>query len=53
VTVEQAVARLDDLTPGDQEIAHQVADDILTEMVPKSVADAYERCRERVGFWYS
>jgi hypothetical protein len=51
---EEAVRELDAMDDGyDQEIAHGDADEILLKFVPKSVADAFERCRERVGFWYA
>ena len=50
---QAAVAALDALGNGDPEVAHGDADAILLSVVPTTVADAFERARARVGFWYS
>lgn len=54
---EQAIELLDSLTPGDPEVAHSTADDILLMFLKESghggVAKAWERANERIGFWYA
>lgn len=54
----EAVAELDAMPADtDEENAHGEADRILCEVLRESglneVADAFERARDRVGFWYS
>jgi hypothetical protein len=58
MTQEEAIARLNAIDWGpdgkpDAMVCHEEADDILLQMVPKPVAEAFERCRERVQFWYA
>lgn len=49
----EGVARLNALQPGDNEGAHDEADAILLEFVPKRVADAWRAADERIGWWYA
>jgi hypothetical protein len=56
--ISEAVAALDAMPEGYcEEIGHSQADDILCECLRKlgapEVADAFERARSRVGFWYA
>ena len=58
ISASEAVQYLDALTAdGDTESDHCDADDILVELLKSigyaQVAEAYERARERVGFWYA
>jgi hypothetical protein len=54
VTIDEAVEKLDSLSKhGDTESDHGFADDILLKFVPQEIADAYNRARDRVGFWYA
>ncbi len=53
MTSAEIVAALDSLQPGDKEAAHGVADDLLLSAVPEDVRSAYERARQRIGFWYA
>ena len=51
--IAEAIEELDALD-GDQESAHGKADDILLNLVPSEVAEAWCRARDRVGgFWYA
>lgn len=53
---EIAVTKLEELN-GDPEEDHIIAERILTEYLrlrgETAVAEAFERARERVGFWYA
>ena len=53
---EIAVTKLDELN-GDPEVDHGNAEKILLEYLrlrgETAVAEAFERARERVGFWYA
>jgi hypothetical protein len=64
MTPKEAVAKLDTLlgdrfVGGDREEDHVDADRILVEVLRgqsdelKAVAEAWERCEKRVGFWYA
>ena len=54
MTEDEAIAELDDMTnDGFEEEAHIRADEILRQMAPPAVGDAWERAKARVGFWYS
>jgi len=48
---------LDHIEPGDNEQAHATADDLLVAAISQAgypgIARAFERARERVGFWYA
>ena len=54
---EKAVAKLDALQGNDYEAAHQEADEILLAALRArnmdAVANAYERARTRLKFWYA
>ena len=54
------IKQLNDVECGDSEMAHSNADDLLVEALRivggeygNDIADAYEACEDRVGFWYS
>ena len=53
---KRAVAQLNDLD-GDPETSHSMADEILLDYLKSigdvSLADAFERARKRIGFWYA
>lgn len=51
MNAKDAVKALDALDVSDCEAAHSLADDILLDVVPKSVRDAYERVVKRAGWW--
>lgn len=56
--LKQFVDSLDALPEdGDQEISHGDADNILLQCLREAglgeVADAWQRARDRVGFWYA
>lgn len=55
--IERAVDELAHLDPGDPEAAHNRADDVLCMYLratgSRAVAEAFERARERCGFWYA
>lgn len=60
MTKDQAVSTLNAIgfpASSDEEADHQNADDILVKFLRanghKDVADAWERARDRVGFWYA
>jgi len=55
---DEAIKELDSFLEGtDEEIAHSRADDVLCAYLRanggSAVAEAYETCRTRVGFWYA
>ncbi len=53
----QYADQLDELDKGDSEHSHFVADNLLVEYLKEvgmsHVAEAFERTRDRVNFWYS
>jgi hypothetical protein len=49
--VARAVASLDAIGGGDPETAHAEADEILLDVAPPDVADAYQRLRDRAEWW--
>jgi hypothetical protein len=51
--VSAAVAELDALNDYDPEEAHGAADAVLWRFAPDEVRAAYDRARQRVGFWYA
>lgn len=55
--IQVAIAALDALDSNDQEVSHSAADTILLEVLRDArlgaVADAWERARERITFWYA
>ena len=57
MTKAECIAILDGLDGDDQEADHSAADDALLEYLRGSgaadVAAAFERVRDRVGFWYA
>lgn len=53
MTTEEIVAALDALDGLDEERDHGAADSLLLQAVPAEVAEAWERARERIGFWYA
>lgn len=53
MTTAEIVAALDALDGHDEEAAHGMADHLLLQAVPPEVAEAWERARERIGFWYA
>lgn len=57
MTKEQAVFALDGLEPGDNEAQHGNAERILLDFLRNNghtaVADAFERARDRIEFWYA
>lgn len=48
---EAAITALDLTDPDDPESAHSRADDVLLEVVPPEVAEAYRRLVRRCGWW--
>lgn len=55
VARKQAITRLDKIRGADQEVAHNVADQVLLDFaraVSPGVADAFERCRAATGPWW-
>ena len=55
---DEAIKQLNAITEdGDKESDHGTADSVLLEYLRASggqeVADAFERARERAGFWYA
>lgn len=56
MTSQEAVNALNNL-PGDPEIAHGQAEDIIMEFLASNgmgeVSDAFEKARDRIGFWYA
>lgn len=57
MTPQEAIEKLTAFQDGDPEQAHGDADDILLAVLRSNglseVADAWDACRERVGFWYA
>ena len=58
LNLAEAIAELDSMpADSDQEWAHGAADKLLlkylTENGAKELAEAFARCRDRVGFWYA
>jgi hypothetical protein len=53
VTNEEAIARLDAVQPGDPELSHGYADDVLLDLVHPFVAAAYRRLVARESWWAS
>ena len=53
MTTAEIVAALDALDDHDEEAAHGAADGLLLEAVPPEVREAWERARNRIGFWYA
>lgn len=51
MTPDEAVKELDRIKGSDPEKAHAEADDILFSVVPKKVADAYQRVVDRSNWW--
>ena len=54
------IKQLNEMQSMDVEMAHANADDLLIEALRltggeygNDIADAYEACKERVGFWYA
>lgn len=45
------ILALDSLSGDDPERAHSLADALLLSLVPREVADAYDRVIERCGWW--
>lgn len=50
-TVQRAIAALDAIEPGDEEMMHYQADRIIRETLPIEVRHAYERVMERANWW--
>ncbi len=58
MTQQEAIDALDKKAlKGDNEIAHQIADGVLLDFLRSNgfaaVADAYDKARDDVGFWYA
>ena len=57
LTTCEAIDRLDYLSDGDKEIAHQMADEIIMAALRfnelRELAEAWEAARSRIGFWYA
>ena len=57
MTPQEAIEKLNAFQDDDPEEVHGDADDILLAVLRSNglseVADAWEACRERVGFWYA
>lgn len=57
MTIDECVFALETLCDGDPERAHGEADEILLNYLRThragAVAEAYNKARERVGFWYA
>ncbi len=51
ITPEEAVARLDAIGNGDPEGAHSEAEDVLLELAPREVQEAFIRVMERQPWW--
>lgn len=51
MTIEEAVAVLDAISGSDPEVAHMEADDVLFELAPVEVRDAYARLTSRCRWW--
>ena len=57
MTSQEAVEALNNLSCGDPESAHGQAEDIIMEFLASNgmgeVSDAFEKARDRIGFWYA
>lgn len=57
MTPQEAIQKLNAFQDGDPEVTHGDADDILLAVLRSNglseVADAWDACRDRVGFWYA
>lgn len=57
MTPQEAIEQLNDLADHDPEVAHSEADSILIAALRSNglseVADAWDACCRRVGFWYA
>ncbi len=51
MTKKEAVTKLDLMNGDRPEVDHEEADEILLEMVPKSVKKAYLRLTDRARYW--
>jgi hypothetical protein len=47
----EAIEKLAAIDVSDYEAAHNEADEVLLELVPKSVSEAYRRLQERAKNW--
>lgn len=52
LTPDEAVRKLDAIKPGDKEVNHGYADDVVLSVVPDEVREAYCRARKRDGGWW-
>lgn len=50
-TTAEIIEALDAIDPGDPELAHGQADDLLLEAVPAEIRDAYKRVADRCHWW--
>jgi hypothetical protein len=57
MTHEDVLQALETMQAGDNEAVHYAADDLLLNFLRSEgyndIAEAYERARDRVGFWYA
>lgn len=51
LTVEEAIEQLNSIDVFDPEGAHVEADDILFQLAPLEVQQAYDRVTERASWW--
>lgn len=57
MTSQESVQALNNLSGGDPEFAHRQAEDIIMEFLASNgmseVSDAFQKAKDRIGFWYA